>query len=357
MNRSVPSILFLACAAGVARASSSPADDWLSLDREIASLAQSTSPAQEGEKKGIKVSGYVKTQYDHSGDERYQPEPGTDLSGVGFEGLRVTFSGEIEGYELKLSIDGKDGTFKLKDGYVRFALAESIHAQMGQFKSRFLFSAFASDEKLNTYRRTFLGNAYGERDPGLQLDAQFGPLIAVAQAQNGDDEAGDEWALTGKLILAAMGQALEKQAGGFGPEAETALTFGLGYFDDGAIDNTSALSAEAMFTSGPLWAHAEISDQDDGFTGLTGGPAKKAGSLSDTTPWTATLAFALSEQFELVGRYEDEDDSDDTTTVLAGVNYYVNGHALKWQLNYATTDSDDPEQDGDLFTLGLFVAV
>ncbi|MGH7340871.1 MAG: hypothetical protein ACREKH_10315, partial [Candidatus Rokuibacteriota bacterium] len=235
--------------------------------------------------------------------------------------------------------------------------AENFHGWMGNFKSRFLFSSWESDDKMILYRRTALGTAYNTRDVGVMLDYKIGPVLAIAQLQNGDDSAGEEWAITGKAILTAIGKTIDKQSGGYGPDAETALTFGLGYFDDSNVDDTSAITAEAMFASGPFWASGEIVDHDEGFTGLTGGPAQAADGLGDTTPWSGTAAFMLSDNFELVGRYQDADDDADTTTLLGGVNYYVNGHATKWQFNYSATDSDDTDLDGDLLTLGLVVAV
>ncbi len=348
----------LGCLAVPSLAAGSGSDEWLSLDKEIAELAQATATAQQAEApKGIQVSAWIKTQYDYSDDEAYQPDPDTDLSGFGFESLRINFTGKIGAYELKLSIDGKSGTMLLRDAYVRFQIAENFHGWMGNFKSRFLFSAWEADDKMITYRRTTLGYAYNSHDVGVMLDYVLGPVIVIGQLQNGDDSAGDEWAITGKAILAAIGKPIEKQSGGYGPDAETALTFGLGYFDDSTIDNTTAISAEAMFASGPFWASGEIVDNDDGFTGITSGPAGAAAALSDTTPWDATLAFMFSANVELVGRYTDADDDADTTTILGGVNYYVNGHATKWQLNYSMTDSDDVDLDGDLLTLGLVVAV
>lgn len=358
MCRSALFAAVLGCLAVPSLAAGSGSDEWLSLDREIAELAQATATAQQAEApKGIQVSAWIKTQYDYSSDDAYKPDDDTDLSGFGFESLRINFTGKIGAYELKLSIDGKSGTMLVRDAYVRFQIAENFHGWMGNFKSRFLFSSWESDDKMIFYRRSKLGYAYNVRDLGAMLDYLLGPVLVIAEIQNGDDSAGDKWAFTGKAIVTAMGKAIEKQSGGYGPDAEPALTFGLGYFDDGNVDQTTAISAEAMFTSGPFWASGEVVDHDDGFTGLTAGPAQDASDLSGTTPWDATLAFMFTANLELVGRYEDADDDADTTTILGGVNYYVNGHATKWQLNYSMTDSDDSDLDGDLLTLGLVVAV
>lgn len=358
MRRFALAAALFCCIALPTRASTTTTDEWVSLDREIEALAQASATAAQNEAPaGLQVSGWIKTQYDHSDDEAFTPSDDTDLSGFGFESIRINFGGKIGDYELKISIDGRSGTVALRDAYVRFQIAENFHGWMGNFKSRFLFSSWESDDKMVTYRRTSLGTSYNQRDVGVMLDYKLGPVLAIAQLQNGDDTAGEEWAVTGKAIFAAMGKPIEKQSGGYGPDAETALTFGLGYFDDSNVDDTSAISAEAMLASGPIWAAAEIVDHDEGFTGLVEGPAQDASGRSDTTPWSGTAGFMFTANVELVGRYLDEDDDADTTTILGGVNYYVNGHATKWQFNYASTDSDDSDLDGDLLTLGLVVAV
>lgn len=355
----------LLCAFAVAAAPGNPApapsdDAWLSLDREIESLAAAAAPLQ-GEEKGFEVSAWIKTSYDHSSDAPFQADPVEDvnLSGFDFEGIRLNFKGEVEGYEVKISIDGKDGAVKLKDGYVRFDVTDAIHAQLGQFKSRFLFSSYASDEKLVMYRRSLLGGSFSERDPGLQLDGKFGPFIAILQAQNGNDGVGDHMAVTAKAIWAAIGKAIEKQSGGYGPDADTALTFGLGYYDDSSVSDGTALSAEAELATGPFWASAEVVDVGDDFVDIDAGPAKKAGAngIAGGTPWAVTGAWMFDPRFELVGRFQDYDDDENTTSVLGGVNYYVNGHATKWQLNYEMRDSDSTDLDGDRLTLGLVVIV
>jgi hypothetical protein len=348
MNRISLGALALPLLAGGAAANKSGAEDWVKLDREIESLSKTL--ASQDPPAGLQVSGWIRTQYDSDSDN--------DLGGFGFEGIRINFAGKIGDVELKISIDGDSPSVSLKDAFARFPVAENIKVQMGQFKSRFVFSSFASDERLVLYRRTQIGDAWATRDPGIQVDGTFGPFIAILQAQNGGDAAGDELALTAKGILTLFGgKPIEKQSGGYGPDAPTALTLGLGWFDDGSADDSSAIAAEAMFVTGPFFAHAELVDHDEGFAGITTGPAKNAVGFADATPFSATAAFMLNSEWELAASFQDDDDVSETTRVVGGVTYYVNGHATKWQLNYSTADSDDPAEEIDLITLGLTVIV
>lgn len=352
------SALALATLAGSADAGTpGGAEDWLTLDRELEALASSIAP-QDKPPAGVQVSGWIKTAYDQSSDVAVAPS-GNDLSGFGFDSIRINFTGKVGDYSFKVSTEGKSGTFVVADAFARMPLAENVHLQMGQFKSRFLFSYYNSDNKMIFFRRSAIGSAWGTRDTGVQVDGRFGPILAILQVQNGDDSAGDELALTGKAIWAAMGKMLESQSGGYGTDAETALTVGVGYFDDSTVDNSSAISVEALFTSGPIFAFAEVVDHDNGFGGVTSGVASKvdAAGFSDSTPWDATLGWMFTEQWELALEYQDDDSIDDTTRIRGGVNYYVSGHDAKWQLNYTTASSDTASKEVDQITLGLVVNV
>lgn len=346
------SALALATLAGAAGAGTPTGNDWMTLDRELESLA-ATLGAQDQPPAGLQVSGWIKTAYDNSSD--FNP----DLSGFSLENVRLNFNGKIDDYSMKITIEGRTGAFVVADAFGRMPLAENVGLQMGQFKSRFLYSYYASDDRVIFYRRTTIGSAWGTRDTGVQVDGRFGPVLAILQLQNGGDTAADEWALTGKAIWAAMGKMIESQSGGFGPDAETALTVGAGYFDDSTVDDSSAISVEAIFASGPIFAFAEVVDHDKGFAGIASGAASKvaAAGFADSTPWDATLGWMFTENWEVALEYQDDDSPDDTTRIRGGVNYYVSGHQAKWQLNYTTASSDTNAKEVDQVTLGLTVSL
>jgi hypothetical protein len=48
----------------------------------------------------------------------------------------------------------------------------------------------------------------------------------------------------------------------------------------------------------------------------------------------------FTDMYEAAVRYEDADDTDDTTAWSAVVNRYVQGHDIKVQVQYTTIDSD-----------------
>jgi hypothetical protein len=65
------------------------------------------------------------------------------------------------------------------------------------------------------------------------------------------------------------------------------------------------------------------------------------------------LSEASSEYgaWELGVRFQDFDDSQDTSVVDFGANYYANGHDYKYIINWSSVSSD--AGDVDLITLGV----
>ena len=57
--------------------------------------------------------------------------------------------------------------------------------------------------------------------------------------------------------------------------------------------------------------------------------------------------------WELGVRFQTLDDDDDTRVIDAGANYYVDGHNMKYIINYTNLDSDNGNFDGDLIRVGV----
>jgi len=76
------------------------------------------------------------------------------------------------------------------------------------------------------------------------------------------------------------------------------------------------------------------------------------------TPWDATVSYMFApDEWEVAGRWEDFGDSDDSSMLSLGINYYVEGHDVKWQLNYSTIDSDNSGNEIDVIAVALLVSV
>jgi hypothetical protein len=360
MNTLALSALALASATNSAH---NPSDDhdWLTLDRDIASL----SSALVEDKAGAAVTGYIKTSYDYSSD--FQTN-GNDTSGFNFQNIRLVFKGKVGPFDLKLSIEGAQtvagttggGNEVVKDAYARFAINDQIHAQMGNFKSPFLSSSVESDDKLIFYDRTTQGSIWGGRELGIQADGQHGPVGWYAAAQNGGDAAGNDMLLFGKVAYAITGDPIPMvQSGGFGIEAPTRVQVAGMVADEGTLSDGTVWAGEAVAISGRIFAEAEVLDYGKDFTAgsVPVGNASKASGSADTTPWDVTAGYMFTEHDEAALRYEDLDDTDNSTRISVGYTRYIEGHAAKVQVNWITTDSDDTTLDGDRLKVGLTVGI
>jgi hypothetical protein len=168
--------------------------------------------------------------------------------------------------------------------------------------------------------------------------------------QNGRfDGQGDDYLFTGRVEIDLLGGGVADVEGAWGASDETALTAGVAVADEGALDDGLHIGVDAALTTGPFSASAELVDFDNGddlatdlfgiaapTIGLFGG----TGDVSNTTPWNAAVSYMFTDMYEAAVRYEDADDTDDTTAWSAVVNRYVQGHDIKVQVQYTTIDSD-----------------
>ena len=332
---------------------------WLDLDRQLESLAGSLAP----EGGGAEVSAWIKTAYRNSGDIQFG---GNDESGVSISNARLVFSGKVGDYELKASIEGASngqvGDVTVKDFYARWNPCSAVSAQIGNFKSPFLYTGVESDERLIFFERSSQGRLWAGREAGAMLFGTHGKFQWWAAAQNGGDAQGNDLLLVAKGAFALLGDPLPmKQSGGFGVDAPTRLQAAFGYLDDAsaATGSATAMTAELIGVSGPIFAMLEYVDYDDGFVAgsVPTGNAKAAANadVADTSPWGVTAGYMFTEKDEAALRYEDLDDVDNTTLIWAGYNRYLQGHPLKWQFNYVSLSSD--AGDVDEFLIGLTATI
>ena len=103
----------------------------------------------------------------------------------------------------------------------------------------------------------------------------------------------------------------------------------------------------------------EVTDYDDsGYSSSSGVTGKSQGGnefgLGNTTPFAVAGTYMLTpDTWEVGVRYQDFDDEENTDLIEVAVNHYMEGHDLKWTLQYSTSNSDEGDLEIDLITLGL----
>jgi len=368
MNKFVLSALALTSAGGLASAGTG-SEEWLTLDREIESLASAQQASAQGSTSGLTVSGFIRTSYQNSSDVDVGAN---DLGGFSLDNARINITGtigdymlfiELEGAETLTSTDGllngpsEGGSVGVLDAYGAWNINEMFKLTMGQFRSPFLGSAQLSEQNLLFIDRTLLGYIWSSRDLGVMLSGQYDMLGWWIAAQNGLDSVGDDLAFSARVAFDAMGGANARQQveGAYGAAEGTLLGVSAGYYqdDDTVVDDVMAWNIEGNLVMGPFSAAASYVDHDDGFATLLGGNYTEGPSIMALT---AGFMF-VPERWEAAARYEDLDDEDDTSVITLGLNYYAIGHQAKWQINYAMVDSDDSDLEADILGIGLTVGV
>lgn len=329
-------------------------EEWPTLDREIESLASSLSQGGGG----VGVSGFVKSSYGSSSDVTVG---GNDLGGFSMDNIRLNADGSVGAFNVHVALEGSSdfgfGQFGgfgnasgvgVIDAWTSFNITDQISGTMGTFRPPFLGDALRDEDELLFIDRSTSGDIWAFRDTGLMFSGNFDQLGWWVAAQNGNDAQGDDLALSARVAFNALGTGVGSVEGAMGAGDESNLTLAAGYYDDANITDGTATCFEADYTRGALSAAANIVDYDNGFSGAFGGE----------TPWDLQASYMISpDEWEGALRWDDFDDSNDTTMVTVGVNKYVEGHNAKWQLNYSSINSDAGGNEADIIQVGLTASV
>lgn len=338
--------------------------DWLTHDRDIESLAASLTQNTGG---GPSISGFLRSSYATSGDIAVGPN---DLGGFSIDDARLIISGSIGNYGVVMELDGSAdpdlaaggpgaglggvlgaygatggvGPVGVLDAYATFAITDQIKGQIGNFRPPFLASSLRNEDGMLFQDRSVLGQSWAFRDQGIQFSGSFDMLNFALAVQNGADGAGDELVIAGRVSFTVMGNAPGKHEGALGQGDETSFTVGVGYYDDGAVTDGNAIAIDGQFGMGALSAGFEFVDLDAG--------------LGDATPYNVQVGYmVVPDEWEVGVRYEDFDSASDTTAITAGVNWYHNGHAAKWHLNYITITDDVAAAEADIIQVGMTASI
>lgn len=353
MNKFVTSALALSVAGSLAHAGTGDGE-WLELDREIASLATPVmSPAQGG----INWSALLRVNHYYSDDFQVGAE---DTSGVSFQDIDLAATGQVGDYSWRISGDFDLSVLVLEDAYASWNMEDYFSLRFGNQKPAFLRSQMVSPENLLFTNRTALGSVFDGWDAGVSAMGSFENMIRYSVAvMNGANGVAADHAYFARLEY-SFGEGAADAEGALGAGDGLAATLGVSYanFDDlsGTMGDDMMWAIDFWGTSGPIGFGFEYASVDDGIAATTDEDFSSAIAglvfTPDSNPWGITGSFLLNEEFEIGLRYEDTDNSDDTTAVTLGLNYYQSGHNAKWQASVTDIDSDTIV-DGTVWAVGL----
>jgi hypothetical protein len=344
-------LVFSACAltltCGTAVANNS---DWDQLDNDVQALSANLQDMEGG---GMTVGGRIRAIYNNNSD--------ADVGGFNIDNARMFMTGTTAagvGYRLENDF----GTGNLLDAYIDVSAGDTIDIRMGQFRGYVLAESQIDSGNLFFVDRSVNAAMFAGRQQGLAISGDMEAFNWAITIQDGSDDNADELFYALHAGMDFMGAGTSMVEGAYGAGDEMTASAGISYFDDGAQDDASGFAIEAGAQSSQFSISANFVSYGDGGAGsnfdtneahVLGLPAG-TGYLADSSVWTLMGTFALNESWELGLRYQDLDDAASTDIIDFGANYYVDGHAMKYIINWTSVGSD--AGDTDLIRVGVNAA-
>ena len=350
---------FGALAAPLLCATSMAADtEWPELDRELAALSNAPLTQDSG---GPYLNGWLISSFDYNADAE---DANSNKSDVGFNvnSARIQLEGSIaKTYGYKIGVEffdtgelyapsgtpvGANGAAGIADAYGTFAIGEYVDFKMGIFRGPTLRSSGIDRNHTLFIERSFLGQQLSSRDAGLEIGGSFDRFHWALVAQNGMDGKTDGFAWGVDIDIDLMGE-MSGNEGAYGAAEGTNLNLGLIYMDDtsdtaaGASQKVAKLGGDVTLVTGPFSLFGEVIDYDTDTGPSIGGMPIGV----NNTPWSAGLGYLVGEEYEIAFRYDSLDVSDQTSPYYDGTRYnfvlnrYIQGHDIKWQLQFGFGDS------------------
>lgn len=352
--------LSMTSAAGLASES-----DWSTLDQEVEALTSSLA-LQNGE--GMNMFGRIRTYYVNASDVQ-EPEFDDDGNIVGFEesdigGFNVTdarwgVTGARGDYGYKLQVDFADG-FVLLDAYADFPIGGAVKGRFGQFKPYISQNALISSGKLAFVDRNVVSALFTGREEGIAITGEFEMIDVALTLQDGEDGDADELLWAVRVAANLMGEGRDMVEGSVGGSEEPTASAGVAFFEDGTLDDGQGILFDIQAGTDVYSFGADVLSTDDEGIGLSNASRGDMVQLPlydvDSSPFSVFGTYMLQPgTWELGVRFGDFDNELDENKIDVSINNYIDGHNLKWTVQFSTVDSDESERETDAFFVQLQV--
>ena len=299
------------------------------------------------------VHGYLRTSYLVADD----PTAASDNEGFSFDALRLFVDATAGEWHFHTAVRGDRGQdlqpygepnssaiLRMPEMWAMHDFAEGFHFRLGRFRIPLLSSAMMEENGMVLYSRSFQGRLW-ERDryqSGMQVDGQIGDFRGWFAVQNGEDQIGENLAITlkGQWDVIGGGTAQQYQ-GAYGAPDYLAATVGGAFHYDALDDNYSAQVLEGRMTLGRYYIGYEGIDLGDG--------------LFNDVSSSLIASAMLTDTIELAAGYENVTRPERGELWRVGATWYIDGRNAKLQATYNTSDIVTPVFDGDAFIVGLTV--
>ena len=355
-------LVFSACAltltCGTAVANNS---DWDQLDNDVQALSANLQDMEGG---GMTVGGRIRAAYESSSDTAISGI--NDLGNFAIYNARLFATGTTAaGIGYRLETDFASGTGTLLDAYIDVSAGDTIDIRMGRFRGYVLSESQIDSGNLFFFDRSANAAVFAGRQDGIAVSGDMDAFNWAITIQNGSDGTDDELFYAIRAGMDFMGEGTSMVEGAYGAGDDMTASAGIAYYDDGGAADGGGFAIEAGAQSSQFSLSANMTSRDDSGVGSNFGAGGTHVALfdaaytaavleGDNTPWSLMGTFALNESWELGLRYQDLDDTNSTDIIDFGANYYVDGHAMKYIINWTSVGSD--AGDGDLIRVGFNAA-
>ena len=323
-------------------------DEWSSLDRDIEALAAGWAP-QGG---GLAFRGLLRALYGNADDTNGNLFINQDdISGFVIERAQIETEGTVEDYGFRIQLEAAGGPATLLDAYATWQINQYVRYTMGNFRPPILYESLLDDGDRLFILRTDAGELFYGRDVGARLDGRYERFSWTIATQNGSDSIGDDLAVSGRVGLDILGTGEDMVQGAYTGTGQHQLSVNLSALDDASAPSEGELfAADAQWSFDRFAADAQVISFGDDPTFF--------GGRSDATAYAITGSFMLvPEKYEVAVQFQETDNVDGDNAVTVGVNRYIGGQDVKWQVNFATAESDDSTKEFDVLLIGLNIRV
>jgi hypothetical protein len=330
--------LTMTCAAGFASDG-----EWSALDQEVGALASTLS--LDG---GATVSGSLRTGYATSGDISVM----ADLDGDGFF---ETTLGDLGGFavdQARIAVEGSNGDYGyridydfaatggLRDAYATFGIAESVSAQMGQFRMSTCSDADKDENEMDHFYHSAIGGAYAGFTGGLGLSGDASGISWALSIMNGVDSVADELATALRVSMTVMD----------GGEGGMSVNAGVAIVDEGDVDGLDAdlggTIIEVSAGDGTWGVGIETMDVADDGAGVFSSDYNIAGLgfssamlTGDTSPMVISASYAATDTWTGAIRMTDYDLASNAELMeVTATNHIADG--VSWQIGIQEISAD-----------------
>lgn len=347
MNKWIYGVCAVIAGGSLAQARTS-GEDWSTLDEEIDRLV-SSQPAQSGGPALGVLLRPIYITFDGVKDDEGTPTP--DIGGFALAEADAWVEGSIGSTAWRLSSDFKDGAASLEDAYALMCLTNEAGLTFGQYRNPTLHASRIDPENQILLERPWLAQGFTSFDQGAMVDFSSGQFGGFFSIQNGETglEAIHSYMARIEMLLndgSTVNRNWAKRTSGHLGE-NTTLIGVFHYEDDVRSDaQVNGVDVAANFSNWRVEAEAIDIDKDvpPGFIGTP-----------DTTPWDVAGQLAVNPNFNVAVRYQDSDDSADTTGITLGVDYIPGDPSVYWSAEIDLIDSDDKARDTEILRIGLTV--